>query len=189
MFVTADTISMTMAFLAAPSDLRMPERAPSIIMKTASQTIGVIYQWQRSPMSPAPIMLTTGSMQILRIGMDISAATRQIMIVCDARMSASAFSWRPRYLAMAVDAPTPMPVPTPPIIQYRGEIELTAELASDPSPEHQAVSTNMFTWMTRKETSMGTVMDLMALRGSPSIVSRSASGPVSLNIAMFKRDR
>lgn len=52
-------------------------------------------------------------------------------------------------------------------------MELTAELASDPSPEHQEVSTNRLICTMRYETINGRVMDRMAFLGSPNMDSRS----------------
>lgn len=42
MLTVAETMSMAMAFLAAPSDLMMPATTPSIIRNTDIRTMGVM---------------------------------------------------------------------------------------------------------------------------------------------------
>ncbi len=113
----AETISMDMAFLAAPSDLMIPARAPSIMMNTDIRIIGRMYQKQRSRMSDAPMTEMTGSMRTKIAGIDARDIASVMITVCAARELAWALSCLPRHLAMAVDAPTPTAVPTPLMIQ------------------------------------------------------------------------
>ncbi len=99
----------------------------------------------------------------------------EIMMACQAALSAPFLSPLPSLPDMTADAPTPIPAPNPFSIQYIGQIVATAELASTPSPEHQEASAKLLIWTTAYETARGTDIASRALLGSPSIVSRSFS--------------
>lgn len=63
MLTMADDDNMSIDLFAAPSDLRIPERTPSIMMNGVMMHIGTMYALHRSDMDRAPIMTTRGSMR------------------------------------------------------------------------------------------------------------------------------